>query len=223
MTIAETPCLNNLWTDSIPVYEKILKLPFIQELTKGTLSIQRFSYYMQQDALYLIDFARALSLIAAKANSASDIISFIKYAEAAIVGERELHAHYFTEYRIDPCAEKNCECFAYTHYLISTVATRSLEEAIAAVLPCFWIYRDVGNHIYKHFESNNPYEKWIVHYADEEVSSVVDEALLIAERMYEQASVFTQDAMRKMALQSSVLEWRFWDAAYNRQNYVHML
>lgn len=220
MTTIETPRLGDLWIDTIPVYERILKLPFIQELTRGTLSKECFAYYMQQDALYLVDFARALSLIAAKANSASDIISFIRYAEAAIVGERELHEHYFTEYQIDSCAEKNSECFAYTHYLISTAATRSLEESIAAVLPCFWIYRDVGKHIYMHFESNNPYEKWILNYANEDFSKVVDEALLIAERMYAEASAFTQSAMKKMALQSSVLEWRFWDAAYNRQNYV---
>lgn len=205
----------NLWECSIPVYKGILKLPFIQELIKGTLSVQRFAHYMQQDALYLVDFARALTLIASKANTASDIISFIKFAEAAIVGERELHAHYFAQYEIDCTIEKNRACFAYTHYLISTTATRSLEESVAAVLPCFWIYRDVGNHIYQYSETQNPYEKWILNYANEAFSDAVDEALLIAERMYEGASVSTQYRMRELGLQSARLEWQFWDDAYN--------
>ena len=46
--------------------------------------------------------------------------------------------------KIDPTS---C-CLAYTQYLDRQVAaTASLEEAVAAVLPCFWIYREVGLNI----------------------------------------------------------------------------
>lgn len=216
MIITEKSHLNtNLWEGCITTYKRILELPFIQELTIGTLSVRRFANYMQQDALYLIDFAKALALISAKADTTSDIISFIKFAESAIVGERELHAYFFDQYKIDCNIGKNRTCFTYTHYLISTAATRSLEESVAAVLPCFWIYRDVGNHIYQHSETGNPYEKWILNYANETFSCLVDEALLIVERMYERASVFTRNRMRELAFQSSVLECQFWDDAYN--------
>lgn len=210
----ETSFSNNLWEDIFPVYQKILKLPFILELTNGTLSAQRFVYYIQQDALYLLDYARALLLIAAKANTASEIISFIRFAEGAIIEERALHEYYLKGYEVDPSMTKNNACFAYTHYLISTAATQSIEEAIAAVLPCFWIYRDVGKHIHRHSVPDNPYEKWISNYADEAFSRLVDEALRIADRMYNEATLSTQNAMRKAVLQSSILEWRFWDEAY---------
>lgn len=215
MIITEKSHLDtDLWEGTASTYQRILELPFIRELAKGTLSVDRFARYLQQDALYLVEFARALSLIASKANFADDIISFIKFAEAAIVSEREIHDYYFAQYKIDCCVEKNSACFAYTHYLISTAATRSLEESVAAVLPCFWIYRDVGNYIYQHYEGNNPYERWILTYADEGFSRVVDEALSIAERMYKGASLRVQSEMKKLALQSSALEWQFWDVAY---------
>lgn len=215
MIKVETSHLNVLLEGSLPVYQKILNLPFILELTKGTLSAKRFANYIQQDALYLVDYARALLLIAAKANSASEIVSFIKFAEGAIVEERALHEYYLKGYEIDLNVSKNNACFAYTHYLISTASTQSIEESVAAILPCFWIYRDVGNHIHRHSVINNPYEKWISNYANEEFARLVDEALLIADEMYTQASVSTQHAMRKTALQSSILEWRFWDDAYS--------
>lgn len=205
---------NDLWADSLPVYEKILKLPFITELADGTLANNRFTHYMQQDAHYLVDYARALLLIGAKANGTSDIINFTKFAEGAIVAERELHDYYFKHYEVDPHVEKNNACFTYTHYLISTAATRSLEESVAAVLPCFWIYRDVGNHVHQQSVEGNPYGKWISNYANEEFSQAVDHALLICQRLYEGASAATQAAMRKAARQSCVLEWRFWDEAY---------
>lgn len=215
MIKTETSSFNALLEDSLPVYQKILNLPFILELTKGTLSTKRFANYIQQDALYLIDYGRALLLIAAKANTPSEIISFIKFAEGAIIEERAMQAYYYKRYEIDSNIGKNNACFAYTHYLISTAATQSIEESIAAVLPCFWIYRDVGNHIHRHSAINNPYEKWISNYANKEFARLVDEALLIADKMYCQATVSTQNAMRKAALQSSILEWRFWDDAYN--------
>lgn len=205
---------HDLWKDTLPAFQKILKHPFILELAKGTLSDRRFVYYIQQDSLYLIDFARALLLIAAKANTAPETIRFIKFAEGAIVQERELLGYYFNHYKVDDNIEKSNACFAYSHFLISTAATRSLEESIAAVLPCFWIYRDVGNYIHRHSASSNPYEKWISNYANEEFSRVVDEAILIAERIYEEAASATQVMMKKAALQSSILEWHFWDDAY---------
>lgn len=210
----ETLFLNELWKDSLSVYENILKLPFIVELTEGTLSARRFVHYLQQDALYLLDYARALLLIGAKASMRSDIISFIKFAEGALIEEKALHDYYFNEYNIDPNVEKNDACFAYTHYLISIAAVSSLEEAIAAVLPCFWIYRDVGNYIHQNSVGNNPYEKWISNYANEAFSQAVNEALFICERMYRESSIYTQKVMRKAALQSSLLEWRFWDEPY---------
>lgn len=214
-TLAQLTQPKDLWSDSKLIYQKILKLPFIQELIQGTLPPQKFSFYLQQDALYLIDFARALALVAAKANNASDIIAFIKYAEGAIIDERELHQYYFNHYSIYESSHKNDACFAYTHYLISTTATQSLEVSVATVLPCFWIYRDVGKYILKNAPKNNPYSKWIETYASENFSNLVDEALSIAERLYENTSTSIQTTMEKAAQQSSTLEWRFWNEAYN--------
>lgn len=204
-----------LWKDTMPIYQKILDLPFIKELSAGTLSAKRFAHYIQQDALYLVDYSKALALIAIKANTSEDIISFLKFAHSAIVCERELHDDYFDYYKINYCEKKNSACFAYTHYLISTAATRSLEESVAAVLPCFWVYRDVGIHIHRQLKNGNPYEKWIQAYASEEFFLLVEEALFIAERMYSEASKSTQKGMRELALQSTLLEWEFWNTAYN--------
>lgn len=204
-----------LWEGSKPVYERILEHPFIEELKLGTLSKQTFGYYLQQDALYLIDFAKALSNIAARMNEVSEIIDFLKYAMGAIIGERELHENYLKYYRIEPTNEKNEACFAYTHYLLSTSVMEPIEVAVAAILPCFWVYGEVGLHIYKHSRQNNPFEKWINNYAGEEFSLAVEQALQTAEKMYLSASIKTQQAMKKAAYQSVLLEWKFWDNAYN--------
>ena len=60
---------DTLWQQVIPIYQKIITHPFNNELAQGTLSYDRFIFYMEQDAYYLINFSRALGFIAARANS----------------------------------------------------------------------------------------------------------------------------------------------------------
>jgi thiaminase/transcriptional activator TenA len=44
-----------------------------------------------------------------------------------------------------------------------------VEVTMASVLPCFWIYKKVGDHIYQQQnKQNNPYQTWIDTYAGEE-------------------------------------------------------
>src|SRR3954470_8599811 len=58
-----------MWAEIRPIYDAILGLPFNRELAAGTLSRERFAFYMVQDAHYLGAFARALATAAAKATS----------------------------------------------------------------------------------------------------------------------------------------------------------
>ena len=48
-----------LWAEIQPTYEAILDLPFNRELAAGTLSRERFIFYMVQDAHYLGARAKA--------------------------------------------------------------------------------------------------------------------------------------------------------------------
>ena len=56
-----------LWASITPIYAAILRHPFLRGLTDGSLSEDAFRFYVIQDAHYLRDFARALSIAAARA------------------------------------------------------------------------------------------------------------------------------------------------------------
>jgi len=51
----------NIWESITDIYQAIIQHPFNEELAQGTLPREKFAFYMQQDALYLADFARALA------------------------------------------------------------------------------------------------------------------------------------------------------------------
>lgn len=217
--INKTIFSKELWKDSQPIYSKILEHPFILELAEGTLAKDQFIYYLQQDSLYLIGFARSLAFIATRLDEPSEIVSFLKFALGAMIGERELHEDYFKHYQIVPSNKKNDACAAYTDYLISLATTQSVEIAVAAVMPCFWVYHEVGANILANSVNNNPYEKWIKNYANEEFSLLVNNALEIAERMYDLAQPHIRQSMKKAAQQSVHLEWQFWDNAYHIKHF----
>ena len=130
------------WARNLPLYEKIMAMPFNAELAAGTLPEDRFRHYMVQDAHYLEGFARALSLASAKGHTADHVVHFAGAAQLAIAVERSLHADYFSKFGITPIAFKAAEptpvCEHYVSYLLRVAALEPFEVALAALLPCFW-------------------------------------------------------------------------------------
>ncbi|MGQ9806308.1 MAG: thiaminase II [Chlorobiales bacterium] len=216
---------DTFWRDISPIYDSIIAHPFNQELISGTLSQERFEFYIKQDALYLMDFAKALSLIGARSDGATRIIDFIKFAESAIVAERGLHEFYLEFYGTTLDVDYAPACFTYTNYMLASASLRSYEEGVSALLPCFWIYREVGNFIYSKASvlssyDKNFYKKWIEMYSSAEYSALVDKMLAITNEVGYQATEKSRQNMQKAFVYSSRLEWLFWDSAYRLESWL---
>ena len=207
------------WKLISPIYKSILIHPFNLELTKGTLPREKFQFYIKQDSIYLIDFARALALTAARANNPEDLVLLLDFSKGAVIAERELHEFYLDLYQINLDIEKAPGCFAYTHFLISKATNASYEESLAALLPCFWIYQEVGQHIYKNSIKDNPYQKWIDTYSGEEFQNIVESAIALTNRAAEKANKTQLSLMQEAFLTSTRLELAFWDSAYRMESW----
>ena len=71
---------DELWQSIETIYASILRHPFLRGLTDGALPRESFRFYTVQDALYLREFARALSIAAARAPEDDWIIMFNEHA-----------------------------------------------------------------------------------------------------------------------------------------------
>jgi len=203
------------WTQIEPIYQKILNMPFIEELQAGTLPLEKFQFYMGQDSFYLENFARSLALIGAKAHCVSHALDFIRFAEGAIVVEKALHDSYFKEFGLNQRGNIEPTTHHYINFLKSTSALDQVEVAMAAVLPCFWIYQEVGDSIYKNqLSGENPYEKWIDTYAGKEFKELVIKAKNICDSVAENCTTQQQERMTQAFVEASKLEFMFWDSAY---------
>ncbi len=202
------------WQKAQPIYDKIIDLPFLKALAEGNLDLEKFQFYIQQDAIYLEHFGRVLATIGAKSTSIDDALSYIRFGEDAIIVERALHESFFLEYAIVEKEKIQPICHHYVHYLKSVAGFDAVEIATAATLPCFWIYMKVGQHILKHSKlNNNPYSKWILTYAGEDFEKNVNEALRICDSIAAKTTADIRDKMTDAFLMASHFEHEFWRAA----------
>ena len=211
------------WERSAFLREAIHKLPFNTELAAGSLSRDRFQTYIIQDAIYLGQFSRALAISAAKAPDTSTMQSFAQSALGAIAVEQALHARYLQEFGVDPAsvadAEPSPDCLAYTSYLIAVAYHDPWEVLVAALLPCFWLYWDVGSTISRSATPQNPYKAWIDTYADERFGAAVQAVIAITDRAANAATAVRRTRMLAAFVRACQYEWLFWDGAYQQRGW----
>jgi thiaminase/transcriptional activator TenA len=214
---------DQLWVSVGTVYSQTLQHPFLKGLTAGTLPKERFQYYLLQDAQYLGAFARTLHLLADKAPRESWAATLRRHAGDAVTVERSLHDTILASYGV---TKENVEAtvmaptnYAYTNHLLVTAARGSFAEGLAAVLPCYWIYWEVGKELTKRGSRNPEYKRWIDQYASEEYGKAVEEALEMMNA--ESANLSVGERLRAIDLfvTSARYEYMFWDMAWRMEQW----
>ncbi|MGH2749800.1 MAG: thiaminase II [Actinomycetota bacterium] len=219
----DQPLTQSLWHSITPVYEAILEHPFLTGLADGSLDEKAFRFYVVQDSHYLRDYARALSICSARAPLEDDILMFARHAGGAIEVERSLHESFFADFslteddvRAEPVAPTT---LAYTSYLLATAYGGDFSDALAAVLPCYWIYWEVGKELLKSASPNPLYRRWIDTYGGEEFGAIVTEVLALTDRIGSAASPEQRERMRAHFVTTSRYEWMFWDMGFRQQQW----
>src|SRR5664279_796880 len=162
---------DSLWAEGSASYQAILEHPFLRGLTSGSLDPERFAYYLAQDAHYLRDYARALAVVGAKAPSHALTGMFGRHAAETVQVELALHASLLPALGVSADALESVAVSptttAYTSYLLATAYAGSFGEALAAVLPCYWIYQRVGDALLRRGSPEPRYQRWIDTYGGE--------------------------------------------------------
>ena len=206
------------WQSIEPIFEAITKHPFLLGLTDGSLSTSKFLFYLNQDALYLDDFGKVLAGIAVKSQNRKHVDAFLEFSSDTIKVERTLHQSYLGQIKTD--ASPSPSCLLYASFMHRQLALESIEVAVATVLPCFWIYQEVGEYILaKKPFPGNPYQSWIDTYGGEEYGQAVKRAVSIADELAAGSSDETRRRMTKAFVACSKMEWMFWDAGWREESW----
>jgi len=213
----------DLWKAIEPIYAAILRHPFVTGLTDGSLGRASFQFYAVQDALYLREFARSLSMAAARAPRDEWIIMFNEHAAGALKVERALHESFFAEFGLSPTDVASTPLaptnLAYTSYLLAVAYGAPFHEALAAVLPCYWIYWEVGKALERAGSPEPLYSRWIGTYASAEYGGVVEAVLECADTVAAGLEPAGREAMKRHFVTTSRYEWMFWDMGLRRESW----
>lgn len=198
------------------VMPKIYQHPFNQALANGSLAIEKFIFYLRQDALYLADFSKALALTATRLPHDHQRALFTQLATDALKAERDLQVTLLKKYStpMPNIHQQSPSCFMYTNYLLRMASTSTAEEAVASLLPCFWVYQQVGQRALAQKIPHNPYQAWIDLYSSHEFNHSVDLMIATVNELSAQASLQCKQKMLSAFRLATLCEWQFWQGAY---------
>jgi thiaminase/transcriptional activator TenA len=212
-----------LWAEIAPTFTAILAHPFLAGLTDGSLDAEAFAHYVAQDVHYLRDYARALAIVGAKAPTLTDTATFSRHAAEVFDVELELHHALLPALGLDPAALADVPSapttLAYTSYLIATSYGGSFADGLAAVLPCYWIYAEVGAALLERGSVDPRYQRWIDSYGGDEFATTVRQVLDVADRIGPTLTVAEEATARAHFATTARYEWMFFDAAYRRERW----
>jgi thiaminase (transcriptional activator TenA) len=214
---------DELWRGIADIYDAILAHPFLAGLTDGSLPADAFAFFVVQDALYLQRYAQALAVVASRAPTSAGTEMFARHAAGIVTVERELHDSLLADLGLDPesidQAEPAPTTLAYTSYLMAASRGGSYAEGVGTVLPCYWIYWEVGKELLRRGSPDPRYQKWIDTYSGDEYGDEVREVLDVAEVLGRELAPAERDRVREHFRATSRYEWMFWDMGYRQETW----
>lgn len=214
----------SLWDAAAPLIAVTEKHPFLVAMVDGTLSLEKFKYYVLQDALYLSDFADSLRRLSKNPRvSLSDSERLERFAVGAEEAEMSLHKGFFTKWGIDSAGAKAMpHTLLYTSYMLRVVSTSCHAEGLAVLLPCFWVYMHVGKcmlslreELGESVQRCPQFDAWIDMYGGEDFEKEVTDYIGMVDAAAKDADSKTIERMEEHFIMSCKLEHMFWDQALN--------
>jgi thiaminase len=130
-------------------------------------------------------------------------------------GEKAMHDMLIERYSIETQVPASKVTYDYNSHICEGIATGNPCIALAAVLPCMWIYNQVGLYILEHSRmEDNPYKEWILEYGQEEFTEGVNKVLAMIDEWASEADDETLRQMDYYFQKAALYEYAFWDYGY---------
>lgn len=207
-----------------PIWRAQHSHPFVRGIADGTLALDRFSLYVRQDYLFLIDYARLLALGAARAPDLDTMTRFAELARGILVTEMGLHRSFAAEFAITEDeleAERPAPTTqGYTDFLVRTAAQGDFGELAAALLPCMWGYAEIAQALAARGRPpDERYARWVDMYASPEFGELAGWCRALVDRVGAGLTGCARARLERAFLTSSRYELAFWDMAWRGERW----
>jgi len=227
MTTTLSPS-QQLRTASDRIWQGLHAHPFITELAAGTLPIDKFRFFLEQDNLYLQDYARCLAMGAAKSRNETELRYFItdlnQVVDKELPSNRELLGQVTELGAVDRGGASGMAPanVAYTSYMRSLAMHGGPLEIMASLLPCAWSYIEIATALADTVDRDHPiYADWVGYFSlPANVEMVADMRSDFDRLVEEEASGGDRrEEIERIFATSSRLEHQFWEMAYTLERW----
>ncbi|KAH7400565.1 Phosphomethylpyrimidine kinase-domain-containing protein [Phaeosphaeria sp. MPI-PUGE-AT-0046c] len=203
---------------------------FVQRMADGTLPLENFKYYMIQDYLFLVQFARANALSAYKSRSLKDIGRSVQQV-VTLQEEIQLHIDFCKEYGLEEAdiigQEEDQATTAYTRYVLDIGQSQDWLALQIALLPCLIGYGMIARRLYedpKTVRQGSRYWAWIEQYVGQEyMDAMVRGSDLIEEHASKQSVSRVEELAQIFIHATNILRSLFFDPPVSTTKTSHTM
>lgn len=205
------------------IWEASFNHPFVKGIGDGTLSLEKFQYYVLQDAYYLHHFAKCQAYASAMAPDLPTTASLADHAKGTYEAELALHRDFSKRLGVTEAEKENFKpaptAYAYTSHMYRSVLTGRLGDVIAALLPCYWLYYEVGEKLKACQPDEKIYQEWIATYGGDWFRTLVEEQINRLDQLATKATDADLKRWKEHFMISSRYELAFWEMAWTLEEW----
>ncbi len=161
--------------------------PFVRMMGDGTLPQAAFRTYLEQDYLFLIQFARANALAVYKSRTLADMREAQGALGAILDVEMDLHVRLCGRWGLShedlERAPEHPATVAYTRFVLDCGQAGDLLDLHVALAPCVIGYAEIARALAPGLPGDHPYREWIGDYAGDAYQAVAARARTHLDRL----------------------------------------
>jgi thiaminase/transcriptional activator TenA len=211
--------------NALPAWQALERHPFVAQMADGSLSLDSFRFYIDQNLLYLPEYARALSLGIVASADGKELVWFTKAVDNIVhveIPENELlrdrvsqlggHSHPHSHV-MAPAT------LAYTSYLIATASRTDALGVMALILPCAWTYQDIALANKSSAAEHPVYGEWLRFFSTDDYDTLVQGLCADMDSLAARADSHRRAEVSHIFTTGVRLEQAFWDMALGRHHW----
>lgn len=210
-----------LYDSAKEIWNSYYDHPFVKGIGTGELNIEKFRYYMIQDYLYLLEYAKIFALGVIKAKDEDTMRAFAELVNSTLNSETNIHKDYMARLNISKeevaSAKPALANASYTSYMLWVSQNEGLLQLAVTVLSCSWSYKMIADKLSKipGATEHEFYGQWIRGYISPEYNKTNDNAINLVNKLGENCSKDEIENLKDIFINCSRFEYMFWDMAYN--------
>lgn len=159
------------------LYHAIIGHPLVKGMAGATLPLPVFRNYIIQDCLYLKSYTEFLRVLAARSTRGAEREMLQRHLRGSAAAEVALHQSFFPLLDIShtmlEAAKTFPGCAQNAQFLKETSLSAPIHSALAAIIPCYRSYLEMGRKVVSHKPDHMIYSKWAALYSSPEYEADV--------------------------------------------------